>query len=73
MMGLGCVKIDGGCGLSAEVSGLGVEIERAYAVGTMRTGELHATLDALDFVGFHCLDCSPSASSSEDAMVGQPR
>jgi hypothetical protein len=24
-------------------------------VGTMHAGELHAALDAQDFVGFHCL------------------
>lgn len=72
-MGLGGVKIDRGCGLGAEVAGLRIEIERAYAVGTMYAGELHAALDAQDFVGFHCLHCIPSARSSEDAMVGQRR
>jgi hypothetical protein len=42
-------------------------------VGTMHAGELHAALDAQDFVSFHCLHCSASAKSSEDAMVGQRR
>lgn len=72
-VGLGCVGVDRGCGLGAEVSDLRVEIERANAVGTMHTGELHAALDALDFVGFHCLHCSASASGSEHAIVGQRR
>jgi hypothetical protein len=53
----GSVIIDGGCGLGAEISGLGVEIERADAVGTVRAQELHAALDALDSVCFHCMDC----------------
>jgi hypothetical protein len=29
-------------------------------VFTLRAGELHAALDALDFVGFHYLNCSPT-------------
>jgi hypothetical protein len=61
MVSLGRVKIDGGCSLSAEVSGLGIEIERADAMRTVNAGKLHAALDALDFVGFHCLHCSASA------------
>ena len=72
-VGLGCVGVDRGCGLGAEVSDLRVEIERANAVGTMHTGELHAALNPLDFVGFHCLNCSPPAGSRLYAMVGQRR
>jgi len=56
---LGGVSIDHGCGLGAEVAGLRVEVQRADAVGTLRAGEVHAALDALDSVGFHCLNCSP--------------
>ena len=55
----GGVIVDRGCGLGAQVAGSGVEVERADAVGTMRAGELHAAFDALDSVGFHCLNCSP--------------
>jgi hypothetical protein len=53
------VIIDRGCGLSAEVAALGVEVQRADAVCTLGAGELHAALDALDFIGFHWVDCSP--------------
>jgi hypothetical protein len=28
-------------------------------VGTVSAGELHAALNALDSIGFHCLNCSP--------------
>ena len=49
--------VDGGCGLGAEVAGFGVEIYGADAVGTLSAVELHAALDALDSVGFHCIDC----------------
>ena len=52
-MGLSGVSIDRGCGLGAEVAGFRVEVDRADAVGTLRAGELHAALDALDSVGFH--------------------
>jgi hypothetical protein len=51
------VIVDGGCGLGAEITGFGVEIERADAVGTVRANELHAALDALDSIGLHCMDC----------------
>jgi hypothetical protein len=56
--GWGCVHfagmiVDGGCGLSAEVARLRVEVERANAVVTMRTSKFHAAFDALDSVGFH--------------------
>ena len=49
----GGVMVDCGCGLGAKVAGLRFEIERAYAVRTLRAGELHAVLDALDSIGFH--------------------
>ena len=52
---LGGVSIDRGCGLGAEVAAFCVEVNRADAVGTLGAGELHAALDALDSVGFHCL------------------
>ena len=58
MVGLGCVIVDGSCGLGAQVALLGVEIERAYTVGTVRAVKLHAALDALESVGFHCFDCN---------------
>jgi hypothetical protein len=35
--------------------------------------ELHAALDAFDTISFHCLNCSPSASIVEHAMVKQRR
>ncbi len=50
---LGGVSIDQGCGLGAEVAGFRVELQCADAMGTLRAGELHAALDALDSVGFH--------------------
>jgi hypothetical protein len=42
-------------------------------VVALRAGELHAALDALDSVGFHCLYCSPSASASLYAIVRRQR
>ena len=59
-----CVVIDRGRGLGAEIAALGVEVQRADAVCTLRAGELHAALDALNSVGFHWVDCSPSAGGS---------
>jgi hypothetical protein len=53
VMGLSGVAVDCGCGLGAEVSDFGVEVEGAYTVGTLRTVELHAALDALDSIGLH--------------------
>jgi hypothetical protein len=47
------VIVDCGCSLGAEVSGFGVEVEGADAVGTAIAREFHAALDPLDFVGFH--------------------
>ena len=67
------VIVDRGCGLGAEVAALRVEVQRADAVCTLGAGELHAALDALDFIGFHWLNCSPSASGSGYALVGQLR
>ena len=54
----GGVIVNRGCGLRTQVSGLRIEIERGDAVGTVRAGELHAALNALDSIGFHCLNCS---------------
>jgi hypothetical protein len=54
----GGVIVDRGCGLGTEVASLFVEIKSAHAVGTVRAVELHAALDALDSIGFHCLNCS---------------
>lgn len=71
MVGFGGVIVDHGCGLGAEIAGFGVEVQRADAVFTLHAGELHAALDALDSVGFHYLNCSPSASGSGHALVGQ--
>lgn len=48
-----CVIVDGGGGLGAEVAGVGIEIQRADAVGAARAVELHAAFDALDSVGLH--------------------
>ena len=67
------VIIDRGGGLGAEVAALRVEVQRGDAVCTLGAGELHAALDALDFIGFHWLDCSLSASGSGYALVGQLR
>src|SRR6266446_10039679 len=58
------VIVDCGRGLSAEVATLGVEVQRADAVCALRAGELHAALDALDSIGFHWLNCSPSGRGS---------
>jgi hypothetical protein len=69
----GGVIIDRGCGLGAEVAGPRVEIERADAVGTLRAGELHAALDALDSVGFHYLNCSPPQAGAETRWWGNER
>ena len=52
------VIVDRSGGLGAEISGFGVEVQRADTVGTVGAGELHSALDALDSVGFHWLDCS---------------
>lgn len=52
-MGRAGVGVDCGCGLSAQVAGLGVEVYGADAVSTLSAVELHAALDALDSVGFH--------------------
>ena len=49
----GGVIVDGGCGLGAKVTQSGVEIQRADAVFTVRAGEFHAALDALDLIGLH--------------------
>ena len=45
--------VDCGCGLSTQIADFRIEIECAHAVGTVRAGELHTVLDALDAVGFH--------------------
>jgi hypothetical protein len=42
-------------------------------VRTLFTDEFHAALDAFDTIGFHCLNCSPSACIKVDAMVRQRR
>ena len=68
-----CVVVDCGRGLGAEVAALRVEVQGADAVCTLGAGELHAALDALDFIGFHLFDCSLSASGSGYALVGQLR
>ena len=67
------VIINRGRGLSAEVAALGVEVQCADAVCTLCAGELHAALDALDFIGFHWTNCSLSAGGSGYALVGQLR
>jgi len=56
-MCFGCVIVDRGGSLRAQVSGSGVELERGDGEGAMRAEELHAAFNALDSVGFHCLDC----------------
>jgi hypothetical protein len=67
------VIVDRSCGLGAEVAGLGVEVQSADAVGTVRASKPHAALDALDSVGFHCLNCNPQQPDGEYALVGQRR
>ena len=64
------VIIDSGCGLGAEIAGLRVEVQRADAVGTLRAGELHAVLDALDSVSFHWLNCSPLQAGAVTRWLG---
>ena len=67
------VIINRGRGLRAEVAALGVEVQCADAVCTLGAGELHSALDALDLIGFHWPNCSPSAGGSGYALVGQLR
>ena len=67
------VIVDRGRGLGAEIAALRVEVQRADAVCTLRAGELHAALDALDLIGFHWPNCSPSAGRSDYALVEQLR
>jgi len=67
------MTVDCGCGLSAEVAAFGVEVERAHAVGAMSAVELHTALDALDSIGFHCLNCSLLPGYSPHSLVGQRR
>jgi hypothetical protein len=52
---MGCcgVSVDCGGGLGAQVAGFGVEIDGADTVAALSAVKLHATFDALDFVGFH--------------------
>jgi hypothetical protein len=57
-MGLDGMVINSGGGLSTEVAGFGIKIERAHAMGTLCAAESYATLDALESIGFHCLNCS---------------
>lgn len=57
-MRLGRVMVDGGGRLRAEVSGFGVKVECAHAVGAVCAGKFHAVFYALDLVGFHCLNCT---------------
>jgi len=73
VVGFAGVIIDRGGGLRAKVTRLGVEVQSADAVGTVRARELHAALDALDSVGFHCLNCSLRLGRVEDALVGHRR
>jgi hypothetical protein len=58
-MDVGCVLIDGGCGLSAEVTIAEVKIEGADMVSAAGAGESHAALDARDgIVSLHNSECS---------------
>jgi hypothetical protein len=70
-VGFGGMIVDCGCGLSAEIADLGVEVQRADTVVAVRAGELHAVFDALNSVGFHCLNCIPALARSEKALVVQ--
>ena len=54
----GYVIVDCGGSLGAQVTALGVELESADAVGAVEAVELHSTLDALDAIGFHFLNCN---------------
>ena len=60
VVSFGGVLVHGGGGLGAEVSGFGIEVEGADAVRAMGADESHAALDALDAIGFHCFEFSPS-------------
>ena len=70
MVRFGGVVVHGGGGLRAEVSGFGVEVESADAVGTVGAGEFHAALDALDAIGFHWFDCMLSCSRRSKRRSG---
>ena len=69
-MCFGCVIVDRGGSLRAQVSGSGVELERGDGEGAMRAEELHAAFNALDSVGFHCLDCSPLGVQARTRWLG---
>jgi hypothetical protein len=71
MVRFGGVIVDGGCRLSANIAGFGVEISGADSVGTMRAAELHAAFDAFNTIGFHWMNCTFPESRCRDAMVGQ--
>ena len=60
-------------GLGPEVAESRVEVQGADAVSAMRTGELHAALDAFDAIRFHCLDCMRLRPQVKHAMVTQRR
>lgn len=54
MVNAGSVAVDGGCGLSAEVSVAGVEVKGADVMGAAGAAELHASLDAAErVISFH--------------------
>ncbi len=72
-MGFTGVVVDRRCGLGSKVSNFGIEIERADTVLAMRASELHATLDPLDSVGFHYMNCKSSVSYRNVALVGHLR
>ena len=69
----GGVLVDGGSGLGAEVAVAGIEVECADIVGAVGAGELHTALDALESIGFHCLDCSLPEAETMHSLVGQRR
>ena len=71
VVSLARVTINRGCGLGTEVASFLVEVEGANAVSTARAVELHATFDALDSIGFHCLNCRPETAERVHSVVGQ--
>jgi len=60
MVNLGGVLVDGGRGLRAQIAVARVEVERAYVVGAVGAGKLHAALNTSDGVKtFHSSESNP--------------
>lgn len=71
VMDIGCVLVDGGSGLRAQIAVARVEVERAHMMGAVRARKLHAALYASDTVkAFHNFNCSPLTGKWKERGVG---